>query len=153
MHSRIFQLSKEPIQRDDYIDSCWFDDHWFTNEIADYVAGCDRSNAIMWLTNWIKGCKIEEDGNGFYLVIKNKDEYFASAYEDFKKHLNNVKNCTLAEFAKGTFYYDLWALKESHNNRFGFYVYSDALMPFDDFIRTAEMDCKYYIGNALDYHS
>lgn len=37
MHSRIYQISKTPIDRDDYIEESKYYDHWFLNSVADYV--------------------------------------------------------------------------------------------------------------------
>ena len=44
MHSRIFQVSMEPIEKDDYILERDYWDHWFTREIADYVNGSTNRN-------------------------------------------------------------------------------------------------------------
>lgn len=155
MHSRIFQLSAEPISKDDYIDSCEFEEHWFTREIADYVAGCDREDAIQWLKTWVKGCKIESDEKGIYLIVENKGEYFTPSYNKFKETLEKIKDCKITEFVSCTLQSDIWCLKNYYNERYGFYVYdaSDGVLTFDEFIRNATLNQKYYIGNALDYHS
>ena len=153
MHSRIFQLSTTPILKCDYIDASDFDEHWFTNEIADYVAGCDRVNAISWLTACLAGGEIKLDAHGYYLVIHDKEKYFASVYEEFMKSVRAVQNCTLTQFANGEFSHHVWRIKNCHDERFGFYAEFDGLMTFAQFVRMAEIGAKYYIGNALDYHS
>lgn len=153
MHSRIFQLSKEPITKEHYIDSYEFDEHWFTNQVADYVAGCDREDAIDWLKSCVKGCEVNTDANGVYILVLNKEEYFTSAYEKFKKTLEKLKVCTLEQFASNALEFDIWRIQNSYSEKHGFYVYSDELVSFDHFIRFAELNQKYYIGNALDYHS
>ena len=67
MHSRIYQISKTPIDRDDYIEESNYYDHWFTSSIADYVSGdTNRDDDIEWLQNCYvnKGLSFGQDKNG-----------------------------------------------------------------------------------------
>lgn len=150
MHSRIFQLSKKP---EDYIDSGYYDyDHWFTNSVADYVSdGCNRDEDIKWLQNCVNGITFGKDEDGEYLIIENKNEYFAKAFARFKVLLNDIKDCTIEDFAKGI--QEIWIMKNLHEEKWGFYVeVNDELMPFDNFVRVYNKKEKFYIGGTVDYH-
>lgn len=151
MHSRIFQVSMEPINKGEYICDSDYYEHWFTREIADYVSDdCNRDSCIKWLDEVAKGYLIGKDDNGEYLIVTNKEEYFALAYENFIKALNKIGRPTLKEFGNGI---DLWYLKNADEDKFGFYVDADGeLMTFDAFVRRCVINEKYYIGNILDYH-
>lgn len=153
MHSRIFQLSKEPIKKEDYIDEgCYAYDNWFLNSVADYVSdGCDRDEDIKWLQDCVKGITFGSDENGEYFVIESKEEYFARAFERFKELLDSIKDCTIQDFT--TEIQELWIMKNIYEDKFGFYVdICDELMTFDHFVRVFSEQDKFYIGGTVDYH-
>lgn len=150
MHSRIFQVSMEPINKGEYICDSDYYEHWFTREIADYVDDSDRESDISWLERNVRGYLVDKDENGEYLIVTNKEKYFEPKYKNFMKALNEIGNPTLEEFTNGI---DLWYLKNADEDKFGFYVDADGeLMTFDAFVRRCVINEKYYIGNILDYH-
>lgn len=151
MHSRIFQVSMNPINKGEYICEGDYYEHWFTREIADYVSDdCSRDGSIDWLGGDARGYIIGKDDNGEYLIITSKEEYFANAYENFMNELNKIGKPTLKEFVNGI---DLWYLKNANEDRFGFYIDADGeLMTFDAFVRRCIINEKYYIGGVVDYH-
>lgn len=151
MHSRIFQVSMNPINKGEYICDEDYYKHWFTREIADYVSDdCNREEDIEWLTDAARGYLVNKDDDGEYFVVANKEEYFAPAYERFMKALNEIGKPTLEEFTNGI---GLWNLKNAAEDKFGFYVDADGeLMTFDAFIRGCVTNEKYYIGGTVDYH-
>lgn len=152
MHSRIFQVSLEPIEKADYIEESTYYDHWFTNSIADYVnENCDRTHDIEWLKECERGYTVGCDKYGEYFIVNSKEEYFESKFKSFKDAINKIKDCTLEEFTHGL--YEIWALKSAYEERFGFYVDADGeLITFDSFIRACAKGEKYYIGGTIDYH-
>ena len=152
MHSRIFQVSMEPISKKDYIVEAEYWDHWFTREIADYVNGdTDRDSDVEWLKGCCNGLVFGKDNNGEYFVVENKEMYFKNKFDRFMEALNKIKDCTLEDFAKG--FYDMWTLKDAYEDKFGFYVNVDGdTMNFDDFMRGCAKGEKYYIGGTIDYH-
>ena len=152
MHSRIFQVSTEPIKQTDYIDECNYYDHWFTNSIADYVNGnTSRTDDIEWLKLCSRGYAIDSDESGEYLIVKSKENYFQNAYNRFKELLDVVKDCTLQDFSKEI--YEMWELKNQYEEKFGFYADFDGdLMTLDSFVRQCKENTKYYIGGTIDYH-
>lgn len=157
MHSRIFQLSANPIEEVDYIVESDYYDHWFTNQIADYVDGdCDRDASIEWLKNCSKGYEIIQDNNGNYiLVVSRKEKYFENSYDEFMSELQKIGTPTIEQFVSGI---DLWRFKNAYEDKFAFYVdlhqegYGGGLMTFDSFIRHCNVGTKYYVGGVIDYH-
>ena len=157
MHSRIFQISKAPIDKCDYIEEDNYYDHWFTNEIADYVNGnTNRNNDIKWLMDCYseKGLSFGTDNNGEYFIVEDKSKYFAVNFEAFQKALKELAGSTLDDFMSGECGIALYRLKESYNDKFGFYVECESCgcETFDGFMRYAEVGTKYYIGATIDYH-
>lgn len=151
MHSRIFQVSLEPIEKEDYIEESTYWDHWFVGEIADYVVDSDRNEDIDWLKDCCNGLTFGTDDNGKYFIVRNKEEYFKKKFKRFKNAVDTIKSCTLEEFTKEIF--AVWELKNAYEERFGFYVDADGeLLNFDNFIRLCIVNEKYYIGGTLDYH-
>ena len=153
MHSRIFQISKEPIEKRNYITESDYYDHWFLDRIADYIDDyCDRDASIGWLCDCAKGYEINKDNTGGYcFIVHSKEEYFKDKYDVFMSELKKIGMPTIDQFANGI---DLWRFQDAYNDQFGFYVQtnSDDLMTFDEFVRHCnENDC-WYIGGVLDYH-
>ena len=153
MHSRIFQVSTNPINETDYIDECCYWDHWFINEVADYVANStDRDGDIEWLMEYSKGIIISEDENGKFLIVTDKEKYFKNAFENFQEAINKVSKYTIDDFIQSSSY-EIWKIKDSYENMFGFYIdCNDDLMSLDRFVRLSPINKKYYIGGTVDYH-
>lgn len=156
MHSRIFQVSLDPIDKWDYIEEADYWDHWFTREWADYVTGCDRNDSIEWLKDYGKnrGLTFGEDSNGEYFIIANKEKFFEGKFEYFKGKLEKLRECTLEQFAGLDRAADIHGINSSYNDKTGFYIelVDGGLYTMDDFIRCHDNGEKYYIGGTLDYH-
>ena len=154
MHSRIFQVDIKPIDECDYIEESNYWDHWFLNEVADYVVDSrDRNYDIDWLKSCYesKGIEFGADKNGKYFIVKNKRNYFADKFEAYTEVLDKLQHYTLDDFINGI--HDMWSLKNYYEEKFGFYVDVDGeLLSFDGFIRYCTTDIKYYIGGTIDYH-
>lgn len=154
MHSRIFQVSLDPIDKDDYIEESNYWDHWFTSELADYVNGdCDRKDDIEWLKHFYStnGIEFGADDNGEYFIVKNKCAYFADKFETFTEIIKRMNNYTLDGFVYGVS--EMWSLNNTYEDKYGFYVDIDEeLMTLDSFVRRCVTEEKYYIGGTLDYH-
>jgi hypothetical protein len=155
MHSRIFQISTKPIKKEDYITESTYWDHWFTNEIADYVNGdTERDYDIQWFKDCYsrKGIEFGADDNGEYIVVKSKEAYFKDAFNRFQELLEKIKAHNLQDFIKGID--EMWELKNEYEEKYGFYIESEEydLITIDDFIRCCNINEKYYIGATIDYH-
>ena len=59
-----------------------------------------------------------------------------------------VADMDLDEFSNS----DLFTLRDTIQNNWGDMAYEDSMIPFDQFIRTAIPDAKYYIGNIIHLH-
>lgn len=154
MHSRIYQISTEPIERDDYISEDYLIDHWFTNSVADYVSDdTDRDRDIEWLKEFANvngGLVVDSDEHGYYLMVTDKEKFFERSYKKFKETLDKIKDCSLEQFSKGIS--EMWTLKDAYEDKFSFYIYTDDPITLDDFVRRAELNQKLYIGATIDYH-
>ncbi len=157
MHSRIFQISKTPIDKDDYIEEDKYYDHWFTDRVADYVNGAtNRDDDIEWLRNCYenKGLSFGQDNNGEYFVVEDKAKYFESDFEEFQRELKELLGKTLDDFMGGESRMSLYRLNSSYEDEFGFYVEDEycGCATFSRFMRHATVGTKYYIGATIDYH-
>lgn len=154
MHSRIFQVSKKPIDKCDYIEESNYWDHWFLNSVADYVSEhCDRNEDIQWLKDCYttKGIEFGADDNGEYFIVKSKQAYFEYSFNKFMEIIDKIKNYTLDDFVQG--FFEMYLLKDAYEEKFGFYVDADGeLINFDSFVRLCATEEKYYIGGTIDYH-
>ena len=153
MHSRIFQVSMTTIEKEDYIRESFYYDHWFTNEIADYINGdTDRENDIEWLKGYSAAFDFGTDDGGEYFIVKDKAEYFKPSFKRFQDALNAIKDYTFEDFVAG-FYGAMYQLKDAYEDKFGFYVNADGeTMSLDSFVRGCATGEKYYIGATIDYH-
>ena len=159
MHSRIYQISKTPIDREDYIDEDKYYDHWFTSSVADYVNGdTNRNDDIEWLQNCYgnKGLSFGQDDNGEYFVVEDKVKYFEANFKKFQDELEELSKKTLDDFMGGERDMSLYRLKSSYDDEFGFYIDDNfeyyGVATFDRFMRYATVGTKYYIGATIDYH-
>ena len=158
MHSRIYQISINPIHKYDYIDESNYYDHWFTNSVADYVNGdTDRADDIEWLKSCYdnSGLSFGADENGEYFIVEDKTKYFADKLETFQANLKELSAITLDDFAISKYDMQMYRLKEAYEDKYGFYVDDDGgwgMNTLDACIRYSENGTKYYIGATIDYH-
>lgn len=156
MHSRIFQVSKEPIKKEDYISKRYFDDHWFVRTIADYVSDyTDIVRDIEWLKEATKdrGFEFGEDENGMYFVITDKIKYFEGRAEEIRLHASKLINVTAEEVADGGIGLAVYMLKEAYDDEHSFYIICDDWMnSLDHFTRSNKEGDKFYFGATFDYH-
>lgn len=150
MHSRIIQLSKEPIDKDDYITEDTFIDD-FVGVIADYVSEeTDREEDIKWLLYAIKEYGIVYNDKEESIIFPKgfKENYFRERFKELKEVVQNI---SLEQFASNsTVAYNLASLIE---DKHGFYIYTSFWQSFDSFVRgELEEGEKYYIGGTIDYH-
>lgn len=152
MHSKIYQMSPEPIFEDDFINEDYFDDHYFIGSVADYVVDSDRNEDVSLLKSCAKGFSVDCDEHGYYMVITNREEYFADSFERFRTVLDKIRDCSLEEFSRGVS--EMWNLEDSYEDKFSFYVFTDDedTISLDSFVRRAELNKKFYIGATLGYH-
>lgn len=145
MHSRIIQLSHQPITEDEYITEELFYD-WFVGTIADYVSStADREGDIDWFTSYLSYFGAERKDDTVYFPDNFKENYFKERLEKLKDRVSKI---TLEDFYDSAVTYGLVKLI---NDKYGFYVYLDYLMPLDDFVRKLKGNETFYFGNIIDY--
>ena len=152
MHSRIFQVSLDPITKADYITESDYWEHWFTREIADYVdEDTNRNHDIEWFKSCCNGFVFDKDERGEYFIVEDKEKYFADKFKMFSEAVDKIKDYTLSGFTQGVA--EMWGLRHAYEDRFGFYLDADGeLMTLDRFVRGCAKGAKYYIGGTIDYH-
>ena len=156
MHSRIFQVSKNRITKDNRINKWRYDDY-FIGRIADYVVESeDTDEDLKWLTTCKKGIEVVKKSKITILKIVSKEEYFESSFEEFQELIKKFNDYTLADFIDSKNWMDFYQLKDSYDDKHGFYVDDTdeyfGITSFDDFMRNVENGDTYYIGNTFDYH-
>ena len=163
MHSRVIQISESPISEDSYIHSDSYPvDHWFLNNIADYVApDDDRTGTLKWLKECLSNNNApisffcQEGGKGFELQAGFHTAYFSSRYDAFREELDSfVKELTLETYSDGTLDYPMFLIETAYKDEYDIYVDigDDQILPLDTFLRTAKVGVRYYFGGTLDYH-
>ena len=157
MHSRIYQLSEKPITKDKLKQDYEYKGS-FVGNIADYVAEIPfKSNEYLEDLKWLSELTgIEVDAGAGTLIIKSKKEYFTEKHDRFKELLAKLSDVTLDEFITNNSWSDMYELNAAYENKHSFYIDdSDTceVVPFDNWIRTAEENKVYYIGSIIDYHS
>ncbi len=160
MHSRIFVYSENNSILKSTITTCSFDDHWFTNSIADYVVDSNLHEDIKWLKVIFDCLFIEVDTNNKFLIAHDdfKNRYFYDKYNRFTNLLTQIKdNITLDKFSSIdiNLFNDIWQLNNLYNEKYSFYFCNDdmELLTIDEFIRKIKVGCKYYIIKTFYYHS
>ena len=130
MHSRIIELSKDPILKHERMCESSVPD-WFYHSIADYTdADTDRDHDIKW--------------------------YFERQYHAFLDKACELTGISLDAFV-GEAKYDIgmamYKLNEHYQDKFSLYVYfNDELKSLDEWIRETDLSGSFYFGGTLDYH-
>ena len=156
MHSKIFQLSTEPIKEDDLMTEseflatdCDYTGGGFVGTVADYVSSMSSTEQKQCIKEFIKAFKngIEYHTEDNYFVVIDKKEIFK---EDFHNFSTSMEGFGIKEFVNKS-----WAnrVKDIISPTFSWYVYHEYVWePYTDFFRTVKNGEKYYFGSVLDYH-
>lgn len=84
MHSRIYQITTDPVQQEDYITESDFCEHWFIGSIADYVDDdVDRAKDIEWLRERLENVAHFDLEDTFEILPGGKEVFFANAFKSF----------------------------------------------------------------------
>jgi len=158
-HSRIFQINPEPLAPEKHITEDDFYDHWFLDSVADYLSDdVNRIDDCKWLRKRLEIVAHFDTDDTFAILPGGKEAYFTKAYKEFVAARERTMTLGLAEFSSGQgFSEPVRVMSDAFNEEFGFYVAQGDPDEFevetlDEFIRFAEIGCRYYIGGILDYH-
>ena len=158
-HSRIYQITSEPVAPGKLITEDDFCEHWFLGSVADYVNDdVNRLDDCKWLSKRLENVVIFDAPDSFAVLSGGKEIYFAKAYKEFVAARQKTMALGLAEFSSGQGFSELVSImSDAYNEEFGFYVAkgdSDEfeIVTMDEFVRFAEIGCRYYISGILDYH-
>lgn len=162
MHSRIFQVSREPITEENKISEYRYDEGFVGNNGVDYVVPTDNRQAdLEWLTTCHRGIKVETSYDitkkGITkLTIVSKEEYFEKKFEEFQDGLKKLSDYSLSDFINNANWLDMYRLKDAYNDEHGFYIDDNdeyhGIATFDEFMRSTQDGDVFYIGDVFDYH-
>ena len=156
MHSRIFQISRKPVSREDYFDEDrYYDD--FVGHVADYVVkSSDRNDDIEWLRGYLEGVA---DFSGDKFRIINRKKYFEDGFQEFCEAADSIREMSLEDYigsGGSNPELRLYMLNKSYEDKYSFYLdddeYFDRAVTLDRFMRHVNEDETYYIGQTFDYH-
>lgn len=105
MHSRIIELSKDPILKHERMCESSVPD-WFYHSIADYTdADTDRDHDIKWFLDAVaRVVDVAEDGKSFTFKPKAKQKYFERQYHAFLDKACELTGISLDAFVGETKY-------------------------------------------------
>lgn len=161
MHSRIFQISKETIDVSDYIEASDIPEG-FQSGIADYVVDVeDRTAELKCLMESFGGIFVPEPGEDSFRIAPNgKKAYFSGGYKRFRELCALMLTTTMEAFIgmeagpeDKALSFLMYELNEAYSSKYGYYIYEDdELLPLPEWLRVADPQAIYHIGNVLDYH-
>lgn len=161
MHSRIFQVSKEPLTKNDYYaEERYWEDLNFVPSIADYVDEAGSKEDFEWLASALKG-SAEVDYKNRTITITNKLAYFENRFKAFKETIARCANLSLEEFAEkehdrqlttGMLFYEL---KQQIESTYEFYLDDEKTWGCESlcsWMRHLDDGDVLYVGAVFDYH-
>lgn len=151
MHSRIIELSKDPILKHERMCESSVPD-WFYHSIADYTdADTDRDHDIKWFLDAVaRVVDVAEDGKSFTFKPKAKQKYFERQYHAFLDKACELTGISLDAFV-GEAKYDIgmamYKLNEHYQDKFSLYVYfNDELKSLDEWIRETDLSGSFILA-------
>lgn len=154
-HSRIFQISKKKVDKENYIEAEQYYDN-FCGEIADFIMESDtaRDQDLEFLANALGDAAIVK---GDKLIVVDKEHYLKGFYEEFKKAARTIADATLEDFCTTKLSFDEYHLRAMYNDRFDIYMDDNGEEGYHyqtlmNFLRRVKNGDVFYIGGIMDYH-
>lgn len=151
MHSRIFTISENEINKNDNI--FYKDDLFEKVEYADSIIEVKADKGwkedVEWLSESMVGeIEIFPNVAKWTFTKKDKDDYFKNRFAEF---VNYAKDISLETFEEPSF---SWNIQNALEDKGGFHVALDewGTYTMDEFMRKAQPGTTYYIGKTYDYH-
>ena len=160
MHSRIFEISNHPIEKDERLTEYGVPE-WFCHSVADYVdtvSETNREDDLNWLLSQFAGnCERVDDKLTF--VARTQEDYFRDNVTKFREALAILMALDLETFSGKKYSASLgesmYTVQSRYDDKFGFYVYDrdcEELMTLDNWVRHMDVTKTYYVGGVVDYH-
>lgn len=159
MHSTVFELSERPVPAGRWITPGYLPDWFFSGaDYAERMSCAEREGSIAALVDCLGGdCIRQGDCLTFAPVLRER--YFRERYRCFHAAAQMLANAEYEVFSGITpapaFLLALHGLRESYEDRHGFYIYQAArntLLPLDRWLRSADLSLPYYVGGTIHYH-
>lgn len=157
MHSRIFELSRTPVNPEDRFNTNNIPDGFYHN-IADYaIDETSRLEDIEWFVSCYRPIiTLAENGESITFNHMAKQDYFRLKHQRFIEKAAELSAVSLDAFVGDTPYpidFAVYELNDAYKDKFGFYIYyENELVPMDEFMRTFSLDGVFYFGGTVDYH-
>ena len=161
VHSRIFQVSKGPIAPEELLSKLSIPEY-FTSGIADYLDEVDdRDGELDYFIESEQGIlEAGAEHHTFRLAQQGRENYFRDKYKQFQELCARIMKATLEDFIgreprpwDQRFSFLMYQLNDAYCDRYGYYIFEDEeLMPYCEWMRGADPEAVYYLGNVLDYH-
>lgn len=160
MHSRIIQLSVEPIEDEDFLTEDVIIQEYDIESggavwsVADYVYEVDANEVIGNVLEFLPMSYIDLDKKDRQMVVFQegfKKKYFESRLIEVKQKISLMSAEVFSGDEPG-----LYAISKLIEDRFSLYVYGEEgfTMTFDRFVRDYLSEGEsYYIGGAVGYHA
>lgn len=164
-HSRIYQYSNKPIEKEDYLtDSDFCDNNYlwhvfeglFHGDYTNQHSGKERIDDIEWLSEHLKKFKISWDGKDKFTLEEGSHQAIRDFwYTRIYKAYNEINKDTIENFSDR--YLLKNALLDPLSMGFGFlFSHEGDLTASNDFFEWILYNVKegdsFYIGATLDYH-
>ena len=157
-HYKIFQVSKEPLLRSEYIGpSDFYDYHGFMDVIADWVKYVEPDDEQEIILGKFSRDGFEYDPDKRCFKITDKNALLSGYYNMFKNTLNRLYEYPKDKFIDHDYDMDtdVFRIDEYYHDRYSDYIYDEDdydLLPFVDFIRYHDVGDVFFIGGIVDYH-
>lgn len=153
----IYQVSRVPVDPDDYIGFCSIPEAFFATNAEYIVEDTDRGIAIKELLDSLSDIVIPSvDGQSFTFKAHAKQTYFQKRHSAFVAKATELADVSIDAFVGQTPYpieTAMYELNRAYCDKFGSYVIiDDEMTPFDHWIRNDSLKGTYYLGGVLEYH-
>ena len=157
MHSRIIELSKEPVDKESRLTASDIDADSIIYHVADYVDDTKEESRQDNIHYFLKRPGIAVDRKNETVTLEDKTAYFARSYHTMRAAAQKLLQFSLDDFStenKTDLSMTMYILKSAYEADDEVYVSTPiGMYTIDQFVREYwETGGTYYIGGIVDYH-
>lgn len=157
MHSRIIELSKEPVDKESRLTASDIDADSIIYHVADYVDDTKEESRQDNIHYFLKRPGIAVDRKNETVTLEDKTAYFARSYHTMRAAAQKLLQFSLDDFStenKTDLSMTMYILKSAYEADDEVYVSTPiGMYTIDQFVREYwETGDTYYIGGIVDYH-